>query len=419
MDTVGVAVVAAAIVGFGLISQRAQRGILTPPMVFVALGVLVGPRVLGLVDADLESGWIHLLAELALVVVLFTDASRIDLRLLRREHDLPVRMLLVGLPLTIVLGTLAAFVLFAGFNIWEAAVLAAILAPTDAALGQAVVSDRRVPVRIRQALNVESGLNDGVMLPVLLVLLAFAGSHEPDQSLGYWVRFTALQVTLGPLVGLAVGYLGGKAVERASHAGWMNHTFQQLSALGLAMLAFSLAETVGGNGFIAAFCAGLAMGNFARSICGRLHEFGETEGQLLTLLIFLVFGVVMVPIALDHFTPIIGLYALLSLTLVRMLPVALSLVGKGLRADTIGFLGWFGPRGIASILFALLVVEECMLTSHEEILAIVVTAVAGSVFAHGITASPAVGWYARRIEGSEDCDSEREAVEEMPLRHGN
>ena len=419
METAGIIVVAAGIIGFGLISQRVQRGIVTPPMVFVLFGLLVGPRALGFIDADLESGWVHLLAELALIMVLFTDAARIDLQLLRREHDLPVCMLLLGLPMTIALGTLVGAWLFDGFNVWEAAVLAAILAPTDAALGQAVVSNPRVPVRIRQALNVESGLNDGIMLPVLLILVAWAGATEPDQTAAHWARFAILQVTLGPLIGLAVGYLCGKVVDRASVSGWMNHTFEQLSALGIALLAFSLAEAAGGNGFIAAFCAGLAVGNFARRLCTRLYEFAEAEGQLLTLLIFLVFGVAMVPIALDHVDTVVVLYALLSLTVVRMIPVALSLLGKRLRGDTIVFLGWFGPRGIASILFALLVVDESMLSSREEIQAIVVAVVLLSVFAHGLTASPAARWYADRLGEPEPGMTEHDTVAEMPLRLGS
>ena len=414
METVGI--IAVAIIGFGLVSQRVQRGVVTPPMVFVLFGILVGPRALGLVDASLESHWIYLLAELALILVLFTDAARIDLQLLCREHDLPIRMLLLGLPLTIALGTMVGALLFGQFSIWEAAVLAAMLAPTDAALGQAVVSNPRVPVRIRQALNVESGLNDGMMLPVLLVLVATVGAAEPDQTAAYWVRFAALQVTLGPLVGLAVGYGCGKVVDRAAASGWMSRTFEQLSAIGIALLAFSLAEAVGGNGFIAVFCAGLAVGNFVRRLCTHLYEFAEAEGQLLTLLIFLVFGVAMVPVALDHVDMVVVLYALLSLTVVRMVPVALSLLGKRLRGDTIVFLGWFGPRGIASILFALLVVEESELSSREEILAIVVVVVLLSVLAHGLTASPAARWYAARVEDPDPGMTEHDMVREMPLR---
>ncbi len=416
MESISFIVVAFCILGFGLISGRVQKSAITPPMVFVLFGLFVGPWVLGLVGFDVESSWIDTLAELTLILILFTDASRIDLRLLVREHNVPVRLLVIGLPLTIIVGTLVAAGLFAGLSFWEGAVLAAILAPTDAALGQAVVSSRRVPVRIRQALNVESGVNDGVVLPVLLILLAGAGAAEHTESVGYWVQFTALQITLGPLVGIGVGYVGGKLVELGSRTGWMNHAFQQIAALGLALLAFAAAELVGGNGFIAAFCAGLTLGNTSRAICACLYEFAEVEGQLLSLLIFMVFGVVLVPIALDHVTGMVLLYSLLSLTVIRFLPVAISLLGARLRWDTVLFLGWFGPRGIASILFALLVLEQSTLPGREDILVIVVTTVFLSVFAHGLTAFPGTKWYAHRLGKHEPGMEEHAPVTEMSVR---
>ena len=420
METFGFAVVAFAILGFGLISKRVQHTILTPPMVFVVFGLLVGHAGLGWIDVEVEQ--IHLLAELTLALVLFTDASRIDMALLRREHDLPVRLLALGLPLTMILGTILAAVMFEALTLWEAAVLAIILAPTDAALGQAVVSNPKVPVRIRQALNVESGLNDGIALPVLLIFISVAAAREaPDgDPLGYWLQFTALQVILGPLVGAAVGYVGSRLMERAWQKGWVNESFLRLSALGLALLSFAAAETVGGNGFISAFVAGLAMGNCARAICPSLYEFGEAEGQLLTLIIFIVFGAAMVPDALDHIDGPAILYGLLSLTVVRMLPAALSLLGKGLRPGTFVFLGWFGPRGIASILYALLVLGESAIAGQEQILAVVTVTVLMSVFAHGVTAYPGASWYGAHAEDMKTVDpdcAEGRPVSEMPLRH--
>lgn len=352
------------------------------------------------------------------MLVLFTDASRINLSLLRREHNLPIRLLVLGLPLTILFGTVVGAVLLDNLTFWEAAVLAVILTPTDAALGQAVVSSPLVPVRIRQALNVESGLNDGLVLPILLIALAVAGAAEQTQTVGHWVLFAAMQVTLGPLIGVGVGYVGGKLVERGSRTGWMNRSFQDLAALGLSLLAFAAAELVGGNGFIAAFCAGLTLGNTSRSICACLYEFAEAEGQLLTLLLFMVFGAVMVPTALDHLGWRVILYVFMSLTVVRMVPVAISLLGARLRRDTVLFLGWFGPRGIASILFGLLVLERSDLPGREEILVIVMTAVLLSVFAHGITAFPAANWYTGRTEKTKSVRgaAEHVRVTEMPVR---
>ncbi len=420
MESVAFAVVAAIILGFGLISGRVQHSILTPPLVFVGLGLLVGERGVGLVDLHLDDRLIHTLAELTLVLVLFTDATRIDLKLLRREHDLPVRLLLVGMPLTILFGLAVASGLFPHLTFWEAALLAAVLAPTDAALGQAVVSSPRVPVRIRQTLNVESGLNDGIALPLVLVFMSTCASAVPGQGgTEYWLKFAVLQVTLGPLVGVLVGWAGGRLVTRGTESGWMNHAFQHLSALGLALLAFAGAELVGGNGFIAAFTAGLTLGNTAKSICDCLYEFAEAEGQLLTLLVFLVFGAVMLPGVFEHLGWRALVYAVLSLTAVRMLPVALSLIGAGLRKETTLFLGWFGPRGIASILFGLLVVESSVLVHREEVFTVVLATVALSVVAHGVTASPGAEWYARHTEGykrDDEAAPEHMSVPEMPVR---
>ena len=418
MENLAFVVVALGILGFGLTSGRVQRTVITPPMVFVVFGYLVSQQVLGVVIFDLDSRWIETLAELTLVLVLFTDAARMDLRLLVRDHNLPLRLLAFGLPLTILFGAVAGAGLFDQFGFWEAAVLAAVLAPTDAALGQAVINSPAVPVRIRQALNVESGLNDGIVLPVVLILLSVAGATEHQGTAGFWLRFTAIQLVVGPLVGVAVGYIGGKLVEHGSHTGWINRSFQQLSALGLSLLAFAGAGILGGNGFLAAFCAGLALGNCSRSICSCLYEFAEAEGQLLSLLVFMIFGAVMVPEALAHLSWFVLFYALLSLSLVRMVPVAVSMLGAKLRGETVLFLGWFGPRGLASILFAFLVVEQSNIAGREEVLVIVVTTVLLSVFAHGITALPLANWYAARAETMKDEPDieEHVVVAEMPVR---
>jgi NhaP-type Na+/H+ or K+/H+ antiporter len=275
-----------------------------------------------------------------------------------------------------------------------------------------------VPARIRQTLNVESGLNDGIMVPVVMILLSLAAEADAGDG-SYWFLFSAKQVLLGPLAGVVVGLVGGKLVERSTRAGWMSAPFQRLSVLGLALLAYSSAGLVGGNGFIAAFIAGMIVGNFSRSICGCLYEFGEAEGQLLTYFVFSIFGAVMVPRALEGMTGRGWLYAVLSLTVIRMVPVALSLVGRRLRPDTVTFLGWFGPRGLASILFALLILEEFALPGGSTITSVVVATVLLSVFAHGLTAAPAAALYARRMETVKDEPemAEHLPVREMPLRH--
>lgn len=419
MNNLTFAIIAAFILAFGAVSNRLTRTVITAPMVFVAFGVLLGAKGLGLVSVATENTLVHFIAELTLIMVLFTDASRINLKQLLREHRIPMRLLSFGLPLTMVLGTLVGLLLFPAWSVWEALVLAIILAPTDAALGQVVVSSKLVPVRIRQALNVESGLNDGLALPVLLFFVCLAGATGAGhgESTDNWLRFALMQVTLGPLVGVAVGYAGARLVSWGERSGWMSKPFQELSALGLALLSFALAELVGGNGFIAAFCAGLALGNTSRHLCESLYEFAEAEGQLLTLLTFLIFGAIMVPPALHEVNGAVVLYALLSLTAVRMLPVSLALIGLKLKPATHLFVGWFGPRGIASILYGLLILEQVGLARREELFSITVLVVFGSVVVHGVSAWPAVNGYASRMKAAKDGRRpEHMVVPEMPLR---
>lgn len=389
-------------------------------MFFIAAGVLLGEDGIGLLHLPLEGEQVHVLAEITLVLVLFTDASRIDLARLRREESLPLRLLGIGMPLTLLAGTAAGMAIFPKVPWLELMLLAAILTPTDAALGQAVVSSELVPVRMRQSLNVESGLNDGIALPAVLVLAAAAGATRDVTDPAHWVRFAVLAVTLGPAVGVAVGFAGGRWLERGVAAGWVNGPFERLSSLGLALLAYAGAELVGGNGFIAAFVAGLTFGNVGRKVRDTLYEFGETEGQLFTLLVFLVFGAVMLPLAAPHFTLRTFAYALLSLTVVRMLPVAISLLGTGLSAGSIAFLGWFGPRGLASILFTLLVVEEGLMRRGPELFGVVVLTVLLSALLHGATAYPLArryGPYAARHEPeSRPAHEHRVRIRHRPQR---
>jgi NhaP-type Na+/H+ or K+/H+ antiporter len=236
-----------ALVTYGLISRKLKGSILTGPLLFAIFGLLVGPWALGLISIEVSHEDLHTLAEITLVLVLFSDAASIDLAQLRRDHNLPVRMLLIGMPLTIILGTFAAVVMFSGFGFWEAALLAAILAPTDAALGQAVVSNPLVPVRIRQALNVESGLNDGIALPFVLAFAAYAGSLDGGGETGSWIVFAAKQIVFGSLAGVFLGYVGGKLMAWSNRSGWVSESAEGMIALGLAfdvgLLADDLCDT--------------------------------------------------------------------------------------------------------------------------------------------------------------------------------
>ena len=297
------------VVAYAMVSRRLATTWISGPMVFVAIGLLFGSSALGLLDFGMGEGPVRVLAEATLVLLLYTDAIRIDLVNLRRERLIPMRLLLVGLPLTVIVGTLVGLPLFGDLTIWGIALLAAVLAPTDAALGQAVVTDRRVPVRIRQALNVESGLNDGMMVPVITILVALAGSESDVETPSYWVAFVARQLGFGLLIGAAVGALGGWLLVTFVGRGWVDGAYRQLATLALGVGAFAFAELAGGNGFVAAFTAGLAFGAVAREQCEGAYDFAEDEAQLLAMLTFLAFGAVIAGPALGDVTWQILLYA--------------------------------------------------------------------------------------------------------------
>jgi NhaP-type Na+/H+ or K+/H+ antiporter len=418
MSIASVAIIAAGFLLYSLISGRLRATIITAPLVLTVFGFMVGTGGLGVVQFTAEHSAIHFVAEFTLILVLFADAARIDLSRLRRDHNLPARMLLIGLPLAIIAGTLVAALLFPSFQFWEAALLAALLAPTDAALGQAVVSAKAVPVRIRQAINVESGLNDGIALPAVLLFATLASAAFDAPEAGEWIRFGVLQLTLGPVIGIAAGFIGARLIDTASERGFVEESFQGIAILSLALLTYVSAELIGGNGFIAAFVGGMVFGNTIRHPCTFLFEFMETEGQLLMLITFLVFGAVLLPEGLEQFSPMVFLYAVLSLTVIRMVPIAISLLGTRLRAPTQLFLGWFGPRGLASILFVLLILEEAEIPHHTELLTITVITVAMSILLHGVTAAPFARIYANFAARMGDCE-ENELVSELPLREGH
>ena len=412
-----IALVAAFVLVYSLVSRRIETTSITGPMLFVGFGIIAGTAGFDLLDIGMEEGVVRVLAEATLVLVLFTDAIRIDLRRLRSQLDLPARLLGLGLPLALVAGTFVGLWILPGFGLWEAALMAAILTPTDAALGRAVVSSPLVPVRIRQALNVESGLNDGLMLPVITVLLALAAAGVDLETPGYWVGFAASQIGFGVLIGSLVGFGGGRLIHFFAEKGWIDGAFRQLATLAVGVGAFAFAEAVGGNGFVAAFVAGLAFGEAARDLCEGAYDFAEDEGQLLTLLTFLFFGAALVGPALDELTWPIAIYAAASLTVVRLIPVAIGLLGTRLKGPTVGYLGWFGPRGLASILFGLFVLEEAALPMAEDILLVMTWTVFASVVLHGATAYPLSVRYGKWFgkHGHPDMVEALE-VETMPTR---
>ena len=407
----GVAVFFGLVVVYGAVAVWLGRFSITMPIIFVVIGVLMRPR--GLVTSkDVE-----LLTEMTLALLLFADASTLDFRQVRHDAKLPGRLLLIAMPLIIATGGLVAYGLFPREELGFVLLLGAILAPTDAALGMPIFNNPRVPVRIRRALNVESGLNDGIATPFVALFTALAVAEETHQT-GGWLLSALSEIGIGLGVGLAAGLLGGWLFAAAVKRGWTSTTGEQIGNLALAMCAFWAAKALGGNGFIAAFVGGLLFGYATRE---RLHvatEFTETSGSLLSLFVWTVFGANIVLPLLGTFNTRAFLYALLSLTAIRMIPVAISLIGTRLRADTALIMGWFGPRGLASVVFTLMAYESF----HEagrgfDILADTAAwTILLSVVLHGISAVPLANWYARRLERADPAAPELVVLPELGIR---
>ncbi|MFE9040393.1 cation:proton antiporter [Streptomyces sp. NPDC012421] len=407
--------VAGVTAAYALGSRRLATTPVSSAIVFTGCGVLLGPAVLGVVGGD-DAGPITALLEAALTLVLFTDAVAVRRRDLTRGGFLPRRLLGIGLLLSIAAGWLLAAPLFPGLTVWELALVGVILAPTDAALGKTAISDRRVPPLVRQGLNVESGLNDGMVLPFFVVFLAAVPgtSYAAEGVAGTFWRSLLLSTVLG----LLIGGLAGRLLQAARARGWITREWRHVYVLAVAAASYELAVVVDGSGFIAAWVAGFAFGHALRNLPSgppgtappghdgardTTPELAEDLGGLLASISLLLFGAVLLGPALQHLTWQIVLYAVLSLTVVRLLPVALSLLGSGLRPPTVLYIGWFGPRGLASVVLGLLVAEEHV-AGTGTIGRIVAVTVGLSVLLHGATAAVLAGaygaWYRRALAAS-------------------
>ena len=388
---------------FSLVSRRLERTIVTAPIVFMVAGMLMFPALQGILRAGFTANVALRVAEIGLVMLLFTDASRTDLNVLRSIRNLPARLLSAGMLLTIFLGAVAARLVFPHLSIWEAGILSAILAPTDAGLGQIIVNSPRVPMRIREALNVEAGLNDGLSVPFLLFFIAIAAA-KIEGGAASLMQFIVEQLGFGALVGLTIGLTGGWLLGLARRKEWIAKSFEQIGVIALPLLCMLASEMVDASMFIAAFVAGLAVQIGFKGVGKHSGEFAEDWGQLLNLGVFFLFGMTAVR-DWPQFGIASWLYALLSLTLVRMLPVAIALIGTHLSLPSVVFVGWFGPRGLASIVLGLVYLEQEMnLPGESTIRLAVMVTVLLSIVAHGISAMPGIALYARKI-GSLPADA--------------
>jgi sodium/hydrogen antiporter len=396
---------------FSLVSGRLERTILTAPIVFTVAGMLMFSALPSIQKAGFNARVFLALAEVGLVLLLFTDASQTKLAILRSVGSLPVRLLSTGMLLTIALGMLAALLVFPKLSIWEAGILAAILAPTDAGLGQVIVNSPRVPVRIREALNVEAALNDGLSVPFLLFFIAIAAAKIEGGPMAL-TQFIVEQLGGGALVGLAIGLGGGWLMGLARSKEWVAESFQQIGLVALPLLCLAICQMVDASMFIASFVAGLAVQVGLKDVAQRSVEFGEQWGELVNLAVFFLFGLFVVRYS-PQFHLTFWLYALLSLTVVRMLPVAIASIGAGLTPASVVFMGWFGPRGLASIVLGLVYLkQELSLPGESTIRLAVMVTVLLSIFAHGLSASTGIGLYARRLSSLAAAAPEHHGVAE-------
>ena len=382
------AVLAVFLLLYSVISGRVERSWISGPIVFTAAGLILGPTGLGVLHLDIATEGLRLLAEATLAMVLFTDAAKADLGVLRRNLQLPERLLLIGLPLSILLGLGVAWLIFPGLGLLELALLATMLAPTDAALGKPVVSNPAVPAATRESLNVESGLNDGICVPVVVILLGLAvGTQIEGDTFSHVGRVVAEAIGIGLVVGIVLMAGAARLLRRAQAHGWVGEGWTEVPAVALAGACFALAQALGGSGFIACFAGGLLLGRLLPQGRHALLRGAENTGETLALLTWLAFGSVAVGQVLDRLSVPVLLYALLSLTVVRMLSVFLCLLGTPVGTAERLFIGWFGPRGLASLVFAIMVFDAG-LPGNRTLMTTVGCTVLLSVIAHGVTANP-------------------------------
>ena len=391
---IGVLTIGTILVAYSAISGPLDRRGITSAMLFVAIGFLVGTSGLGLLDVSVESTVAERVTELALVFLLFSDSARLNLGTLRRDLHWPSRLLLIGLPLTMLLGLGAGLLVFPGMAVASAFLLSTMLCSTDAALGQRVIDDTAVPARVRQALDVESGLNDGLAVPFFLVAMDISMATLEGPATAAVLSTALSQIGWGLAAGVGAGTLGGLIFRLSKDRGWLLDQWRQLFTLAVALSAYAAAGALGGSGFIAAFVAGMAFGRAAREHGLGVTHFTEEAGAFLAAVTWMGFGAVAISNVLPDITWRVVLYALLSLTVVRMLPVAVAMYRTDARWQTVAFMGWFGPRGLASVVFGLLALERGIPEAHT-LLATVVVTVGLSVFLHGITSVPLVASYHR------------------------
>jgi sodium/hydrogen antiporter len=387
VDTQTAFVLTILVLCYAMVSGLVRRWYLAPALIFVVVGVVLGPSCLGLVEVDVHTRGFTVLANLALTVILFNQASALDLRIVLRRGHLSLRLLGFGIPITVALGTLTAVLVLPALPFWEAVCLAIIVAPTEVALIDALLEDRRIPERVRHALSIESGFYDGFALAALLGAVALA-SEQTHPAAGHWAWFAFRTEFVSLAAGVVIGVLGGLVISKSSARGWMSGTWAQLATLALAIVCFGVGERLHGSGFVTAFAAGLGFAIASSKSAGEATttQVSDAAGQLLELLVFALFGgAAVVPSWRDAGWRVV-VFAVLAVIAVRVAAVAIALVGSALPARSTLFMGWFGPRGIGTLVLGLIVIERGEIQQGALITQAVVVTVTVSLVVHSFTA---------------------------------
>lgn len=378
---------------YSTVAGGLEKTMISGPMVFTVVGLIIGPLGFGWLKLDLDNNGLRVLADITLALVLFIDAANANLKVVKRNLQIPGRMLAFGMPLTIALGFGAGMLIFNTLPVFELAILATMLAATDAALGKAVITNKLVPSRIREGLNVESGLNDGIAVPILFLFIALALNFDTGgSSFTFALKLVAQEVGIGLVVGLGIAALGAGLLKICWKRGWITEIWIQIPVIALALACFTVAQTLHGSGYVAAFVGGLLFGLFKTKEKHGLMLAAEGTSETLALVTWVMFGAAVLGQSMGYFSWEVVLYSVLSLTIIRMLPMFLSLTGSGESSTSKLFLGWFGPRGLASVVFAVIVLNNGV-EGGDLLAMIVVCTVTLSIFGHGLTAN----WFARKL----------------------
>ncbi|MFN2153095.1 MAG: cation:proton antiporter [Anaerolineales bacterium] len=401
MET-GIIIMLALVVIYTLLGYALARVWITMPMFFLIAGAILGPHGLGWISFGWDTSNVEVLTEMTLAFLLFADAASLDFDQVKEDAKLPGRLLLIGFPLTVLMGALVAYLLFPAEKIGFALLVGAILAPTDAALGLPIFNNPRVPVRVRRALNVESGLNDGLATPLVTLFIVLALEELEGGGHGQWAFLAVSEIAIAVGVGITLGLVGGWFFAQAVRKNWSSTVARQIGNPALALLVFFAARHLGGNGFVAVFVGGILFGYITRHVLHEDIEYTEITGTFLSLFVWTIFGAAIAIPLLQDFTPLALLYAILSLTVVRMIPMAIALIGTRLRKDTILMMGWLGPRGLASVVFLIMAYEAAHEAQIEVnlLLATVGWTIVLSVLLHGASALPLANWYGHRLESA-------------------